>query len=103
LLGWLKFVRASEPELFAGAALNAGKKTSISPAKLVRPLVEQLLQGDARVAVVPIQDWLGLNTKSRMNMPSTASGNWSWRLSGAELTTELAAQIRILTEKSQRC
>ncbi len=103
LLGWLKFVRAGEPELFAGAALYAGKKTSISPAKLVRPLVEQLLQSDARVAVVPIQDWLGLNTKSRMNMPSTASGNWSWRLSGAELTTELAAQIRILTEKSQRC
>lgn len=102
LLGWLKYVRSEEPELFAGAAVYAGKKPTISPAKLVQPLIEKLLQSNAQVAVVPIQDWLALDTGARMNMPSTVAGNWSWRLSGRELTTELAAQICMQTEKSRR-
>ena len=47
-------------------------------------------------------DWLGLDTDARMNMPSTASGNWAWRLSGDELTTELAARIAAQVEASGR-
>lgn len=103
LLGWLKFVRDSEPVLFSGAILYAGAKTTVSPVKLVRPLIGRLLQSEARLAVVPVQDWLALDTKSRMNMPSTATGNWSWRLAGGELTAQLSGQIKALTEKSRRC
>ena len=34
----------------------------------------------AKLVIVPMQDWLGLNEKSRMNFPSTTSGNWKWKL-----------------------
>ena len=60
------------------------------------------MQRQARIAVVPLQDWLGLGADARMNMPSTASGNWAWRLSGDELTTELAARIAAQVEASGR-
>jgi 4-alpha-glucanotransferase len=102
LLGWLRQVRKTEPELFAGAAAYAGRTPKTAPASLVGPLLQQLMQSQARIAVVPLQDWLGLGTDARMNMPSTASGNWAWRLSGDELTTELAARIAAVVEASGR-
>jgi len=102
LLGWLQQVKKNQPELFAGAAAYAGKKTATSATKLVRPLLEKLLRSQARIAVVPAQDWLGLDTNARMNMPSTAAGNWSWRLSGEQLTAELATEIAALVEASGR-
>jgi 4-alpha-glucanotransferase len=37
-----------------------------------------------------------------MNLPSTVSGNWSWRLSGTELTTDLAAELADLVEAAGR-
>ncbi len=34
----------------------------------------------ADIAIAPLQDVLGLGSKSRMNTPGTGSGNWGWRL-----------------------
>lgn len=34
----------------------------------------------ADLAIVPLQDVMGLGSESRMNLPGTASGNWAWRL-----------------------
>jgi|GEM_PF-43409 len=33
-----------------------------------------------KLVIVPMQDWLGLGEKSRMNFPSTTTGNWKWKL-----------------------
>ncbi|MEZ0247873.1 MAG: 4-alpha-glucanotransferase [Thermoproteus sp.] len=49
----------------------------------------------ADVAIVPIQDFLGLGPEARMNKPGTRGGNWTWRL--AELPgKELAGRMRRL-------
>jgi len=34
----------------------------------------------AKVAIIPMQDVLGLGTEARMNHPARAKGNWLWRL-----------------------
>ena len=102
LLGWLTHVKKVQPELFAGAAAYAGCKASTAARNLVRPLIKQVLRSQARVAVIPLQDWLGLDTGARMNQPSTTGGNWSWRLSGGELTPELAAEIANMVAASGR-
>ncbi len=34
----------------------------------------------SQIAIVPVQDWLGLDNASRMNVPSRAEGNWQFRL-----------------------
>jgi 4-alpha-glucanotransferase len=34
----------------------------------------------ANLAVVPMQDVLGLGSEARMNRPGTETGNWEWRL-----------------------
>lgn len=46
------------------------------------------------LAVVQMQDFLGLGSEARMNIPSTIGGkNWLWRLKGDELTDKLAEKI----------
>lgn len=43
-------------------------------------MIRELLKSVADVAVVPMQDVLGLGSEARMNTPSTKSGNWRWRM-----------------------
>jgi len=57
---------------------------------------------DARVAIVPAQDLLGLGTEARMNQPGRARGNWRWQLAPGMLDRRLAAELRDLTEASRR-
>ena len=102
LLGWLQFVQTWQPVLYAGALTYANAASDVPSEQLARMLVVRVLDSEARVAVIPIQDWLGLDTSARMNLPSTARGNWVWRLSGDELTSALAAEIRRLVQSAQR-
>ena len=51
----------------------------------------------ADTAIVPMQDLLGLDTESRMNLPASGSANWSWRVKDGEITDELAARLGELT------
>ncbi|RPH90955.1 MAG: 4-alpha-glucanotransferase [Chroococcales cyanobacterium metabat2.561] len=50
----------------------------------------------ANQAIVPLQDVLGLGSDARMNTPSVAEGNWSWRYRQEALTTEYSDRLRDL-------
>ncbi len=52
----------------------------------------------ARSAVVPMQDVLGLGAEARMNRPSSASGNWDWRLPPKALSVHVSHKLRDMTE-----
>lgn len=43
-------------------------------------LIRLAFESDARLAVIPIQDVLGLGNEARMNFPGTQGGNWQFRL-----------------------
>lgn len=51
----------------------------------------------AYLAVIPMQDYLGLGSEARMNIPSTLGINWKWRMGSGDFTKELAEQIREMT------
>ncbi len=42
-------------------------------------LVLAALASVARIAIIPVQDWLELGEGNRVNVPGTSSGNWRWR------------------------
>ncbi len=52
----------------------------------------------AKLAVAPMQDFLGLDTSARMNIPSTIGHNWEWRLTEGQLKEELSTKIYSLTK-----
>ncbi|MBV8342937.1 MAG: 4-alpha-glucanotransferase [Gammaproteobacteria bacterium] len=82
-LGWYRSLdrdTAQRAELYLQAA----------PGNFPQALVRAALGSVAQLAVVPLQDLLGLGSEARINRPGTASGNWTWRLPAGSLTEELA-------------
>jgi 4-alpha-glucanotransferase len=62
-----------------------------------RVLIRAVLASVANVAMIPLQDVLGLGSNARMNLPGTISGNWKWRYQAGTLTTEISEQLRKMT------
>jgi 4-alpha-glucanotransferase len=60
--------------------------------------VRTLLGSVAELAIVPLQDVLGLGSQARMNVPARPSGNWRWRFPAGALTPEIRARLREITE-----
>jgi 4-alpha-glucanotransferase len=60
-------------------------------------LTRMAMMSVADLAIIPMQDILGLGEEARMNTPSTANGNWEWRLLPGQLTPSLAASLSELT------
>jgi len=56
----------------------------------------------ADLALIPLQDVLGLGSEARMNTPSLDGGNWKWRLAPGQLTPELTAKLAHLAEVTDR-
>ncbi len=67
-----------------------------------REVVWQLIRAAwasvAVFALAPMQDFLTLDTRARMNFPGRPGGNWSWRVTEAGLTADLAESILVLNE-----
>ncbi|MDR2516587.1 MAG: 4-alpha-glucanotransferase [Spirochaetaceae bacterium] len=65
--------------------------------------IRAALSSVADLAVIPLQDYLGLDSRARMNTPATLGGsNWQWRMKRGAADAALAAKIRRLTEISGR-
>ncbi|MFH1609708.1 MAG: 4-alpha-glucanotransferase, partial [Candidatus Bipolaricaulota bacterium] len=56
----------------------------------------------AALAMVPLQDVLGLGGRARMNHPGRPEGNWAWRYRGSALTEALAARLQALAVETGR-
>ncbi len=66
-------------------------------------LIEFAYRSPANLAMVPLQDFLQLNNaEGRMNEPSTAQGNWGWRVSPRYNTRHLREKILDLTKRTKR-
>ncbi len=61
-------------------------------------LIRLALQSVAQLAVLPMQDVLGLGREAIMNKPSTGTGNWEWRLKPGQFDLNEARTWRKLVE-----
>jgi len=60
-------------------------------------LIRLALGSVARLAVIPMQDVLGLGSSARMNRPAQAEGNWRWRMRPAQMRDKGWARLGRLT------
>ena len=58
-----------------------------------RPLVRAAFASVAKVAIVPMQDLLELDSEHRMNIPGTSSGNWCWQFDWPQVAEDLSARV----------
>ena len=47
----------------------------------------------ADMAIVPMQDLIGLGSEARINTPSTIGNNWKWRATEEQINTKLAKRL----------
>ena len=65
-------------------------------------LVNMALTSSANLAIIPMQDILGLDGSHRMNTPGTVINNWRWQFNWAHLTIDHIQRIKLAIESSQR-
>jgi 4-alpha-glucanotransferase len=99
--GGLDSIRTAEDvkkeHAFARAYLNFHDDSEINWV-----MIRAVMASVAEIAIVPLQDVLGLGTEARMNLPATMSGNWRWRYRPGALTPELSARLRSFVELYDR-
>jgi 4-alpha-glucanotransferase len=66
------------------------------PGQMPQAMIHALSASVAQLAIVPMQDVLGLGSEARLNTPGTVIGNWSWRLPENSLTPDLAQRFALL-------
>ncbi|MBP1929045.1 4-alpha-glucanotransferase [Methanolinea mesophila] len=66
----------------------------VGPEGVAEEFVVMALASRASLAMIPLQDLLGLRSGARMNVPGTTRGNWRWRAKGSDLDRGLAERLR---------
>lgn len=88
-LGWWNSATAHERLLFSRLAPEH---------RLLVPLrmIAMAMRSRAKMVIIPMQDWLCLDTDSRMNTPGTLKGNWQWRMKADALDEKLLKTVKEL-------
>ena len=96
LRGWLE--SASDEELDEAARVCGFSSMQDAPWAMIGTVI----RSKARLAVIPMQDLLGLDARATMNRPGTVGGNWAWRMKDGAATDALAARLRKLNKERKR-
>ena len=98
-LGWYRILEKGD-KAFCKQYLHL---VGCSESEAVWELIRAAQASVSELAVIPMQDYLELGSKARINTPSTLGGNWSWRMKKGAFTRELAKKIRKQTALYGRC
>ncbi len=60
------------------------------------------MRSASRICIIPLQDYLGLGNRARINEPSTVGKNWKWRLESGQLSKKLLREIAEVTALNGR-
>jgi 4-alpha-glucanotransferase len=67
-----------------------------------KSLISLCFSTKARLAIAPMQDYLGLGSEARLNTPGKPDGNWRWRTTAAELAESDGDYIGDLVARTGR-
>jgi 4-alpha-glucanotransferase len=96
MLGWWKSAATAEEKRQATVYMGDARD-GINWA-----FIRIALDSIADLAVIPLQDVLGLDSDARMNTPSHSDGNWGWRFQPGMLSRDVAEKLASLTEVCDR-
>ncbi len=95
-LGWANTLKGEELK-YAKEILGVKTRNAMPQA-----MIKLAWSSIADRAIAQMQDILGLDSKARMNIPSTLGTNWKWQADPEDFTDELAIKLHRLTENYNR-
>lgn len=98
IVGWFNTIEGPDKD-FAKSYVGI---TDDADPDLNWKFIKSAMASVADTAVIPIQDYLGLGTEARINVPSTLGTNWKWRLKNGACTDELANRMNELAKECDR-
>jgi 4-alpha-glucanotransferase len=90
------------PEEIEFCRVNALRLTGGAPETIATDVIRLALSTRARLVVAPLQDFMGLGSEARMNIPGTTSDNWRWRVLARQLDGDFRDSVRALVKGSSR-
>ncbi|NNE06520.1 MAG: 4-alpha-glucanotransferase [Xanthomonadales bacterium] len=81
---------------------NALGFTAGSADSIHEDMIRLAFDSRASLAVAPMQDFLGLGSEARMNIPGTTINNWRWRMASDEPDEELSSRVAAMVLASAR-
>lgn len=94
-VGWFKTMKAADRRM-AKRYLNRDSFTSDKD--LAMSFIKLAMSSVSKLCIIPMQDYLALDTSARINTPSTVGGNWVWRMKSGAFTKKLAKEIKDITK-----
>lgn len=71
--------------------------------EIARSFIDYTLSHKANMAIIPVQDILGLDDQARLNTPGTlGSPNWEWRLTNLSQLEKALPHFKLQIKKSKR-
>jgi 4-alpha-glucanotransferase len=103
-VGWFKGGSddTRTPQEIVKAQENALRLTGGTPETIHTDMIRYAFSSEARLAIAPMQDFLGLGTEARLNLPGTTSNNWRWRLLAEQQTQSFCDSVAQLVDESSR-
>ena len=92
LLGWLTNASEGERRKVSTYLQSDAKEGRV----LCEQLIATLMRSPAKLCIVPMQDYLGLSSEGRINLPARADGNWQWRMAQGAFDEKMQEKIRKL-------
>lgn len=98
IVGWFDSITKEEQELARNYLCD-----HYTPKKyLYKSFISLVMGSRAKTCIIPLQDYMGCDNKSRINRPSTVGTNWRWRLTKQDLSYELQQEILSFTKRYGR-
>lgn len=98
LVGWYDSISEEDREY----ALDYMNNRSTPKDKIYLDFIRMAMASVSDTAIIPLQDYLGLGSEARINIPSTLGGNWTWRMLPGELDKETISLISQMTKVYER-
>ena len=82
--------------------LGPGGPRGYHHGNLKEALIRAALESRCSLAVLPMQDLLGLDSSARMNVPGQATGQWQWQFAWPQANHALASRWRQSVVRARR-
>ena len=82
--------------------VNALKVTNGTHETIHLDMIRLAFNSEAKLAIAPLQDFLGLGSSARLNIPGTTLNNWRWRVSVEQLSPEFCESTASLIKETSR-